>query len=360
VPRSRRTWLVLIRDVSHAAALPGNPALWAALILDPDTGMILGLSVQESEPAAAGAAVAAALSRTARPGRQPPPDLVLCAAGASASLVPALAQVGPGPAPPVHEVQIPAEAEDIFDSAVGHLAGRGQPVDPAMPEDWALLFAQGWAYRRAEPWRRWSDTAALAVTLDLPGVPDPQEYRAGILGRQDIQYGLVLSPGTQAPTGARPDRHRGPGEPGPDDAARVYGRLPAGTLLFYLDPPEEALPAEYRAKAFRYGWPGDADLLPLFAAASGDGVADVGRDDVRRLTLAIAAVIAHDARGLMRADGRGAQTSGGLPLGDGLPGRYRVRTAPPRPLAAQARTGQRRSASRFSARPPRGQQPRDR
>jgi hypothetical protein len=45
-----RTWLVLVRDVSHAISVSGHAELRAALVLDVATGLVRGVAVAPSEP----------------------------------------------------------------------------------------------------------------------------------------------------------------------------------------------------------------------------------------------------------------------------------------------------------------------
>lgn len=48
------------------------------------------------------------------------------------------------------------------------------------------------------------------------------------------------------------------------------------------------------AKAARYGWPVNANLTPVWLTTGPHGTADLDRTAVQRLTVAIAAVLAHD------------------------------------------------------------------
>ena len=57
----------------------------------------------------------------------------------------------------------------IFDSLVGHMAGRAQPTGPPSTEDWSLLVGQALAYLRAEPWMRWSGAVSLGLQLTVDG-----------------------------------------------------------------------------------------------------------------------------------------------------------------------------------------------
>ena len=124
-----------------------------------------------------------------------------------------------------------------------------------------------------------------------------------VLGNEGIQRGLVLSPGGSIPTGLST------WEPG----AEVP--MPPGTLMLHLDPRSE-LPPEYAAKAARYGWPADADLVPLLLTVRAEGPGDVGMADVHQLTVAIAAVLEHDRRGPV-VHRPGERTAGELRLAGG-------------------------------------------
>ena len=97
--------------------------------------------------------------------------------------------------------------------------------------------------------------------------------------------------------------------------------MPAGTVMFYLDPPHET-PPEFLAKAVRYGWPTDADLIPAWVVGGPDGPADLDQTAVHRLTLAITAVLTHDGESLDTT-----LTTGDLTLAGDVPGGFTVRPA---------------------------------
>ena len=97
--------------------------------------------------------------------------------------------------------------------------------------------------------------------------------------------------------------------------------VPGGTVMFYLDPPHET-PPEFLAKAVRYGWPTDADLVPAWVVGGPDGPADLDQAAVHRLTLAINAVITHD-----REPPDATVTTGELTLGGEIPGGFTVKPA---------------------------------
>jgi hypothetical protein len=274
------TWIVLIRDVSHAVRIDGEPCVLASLVLDADTGLIRGMSVARTDAEACDQAMRTALTQPA--GDLPPgrPVRVLCGVGHGQSVADQLAVVlDHGPVPEVTEVASD-EAEDVFDSLVGHMAGRTQPEEFPTPGDWAMLVDDhADAYRRAEPWQRWTgqDHFDLVVRID----DTPARYVTIVLGAEGVQRGLVLYPG-----GALPETLVGwrPGAP---------TSVPAGSLLFYLDPPAE-VPQEFRGKAARYGWPADASLVPVWLTTGPHGPADLDRTAAQRLTVAIAAILVHD------------------------------------------------------------------
>ena len=299
------TWIVLIRDVSHAVRIDGEACVVASLVLDADTGLVRGMSVDRAGADACARAMRTAL--TPPVGGLPPrrPIRVLCGVGQRESVAAQLAMVlGEGPLPGVTEV-VSAEAEDIFDSFVGHMTGRVQPEEFATPDDWAMLVDHADAYRRAEPWRRWTDRDHLDLVIRIDGTPT--RYLTIVIGAEGVQHGLILYPG-----GALPDRLGG-WQPG------AKSTVPAGAILFYLDPPDEA-PQEFIAKAARYGWPTDADLTPVWLTTGQQGPADLDRTAVQRLTVAIAAVLAHD-----RQPDRSGPTSGTCALAADRQGAYTAR-----------------------------------
>lgn len=117
------TWIVLIRDVSHAVRIDGESTVVASLVLDADTGLVRGTSVDRTGAGACAQAMRIALTQPA--GGLPPkrPTRVLCGVGHREPVAAQLAVVlGDGPLPETTEV-VSDEAEDIFDSFVGHMAG---------------------------------------------------------------------------------------------------------------------------------------------------------------------------------------------------------------------------------------------
>ena len=62
-----------------------------------------------------------------------------------------------------------------------------------------------------------------------------------------------------------------------------------GTLACTLDPWGDA-PPEIAARASRYGWPTEADLLPTFFGLDTERGRDFSADDARIFSVAVAAV----------------------------------------------------------------------
>ncbi|MDA8072162.1 MAG: hypothetical protein M0Z82_11355 [Actinomycetota bacterium] len=315
-----RRWLVLVRDVSHAISVRGHAELHAALVLDVATGLVRGVAVAPSELEALVDACRAA--RTKPAGSLPPgqPDRVLCAAELVHPVAEALGTLRPaGVLPPITEVVPGPEAEDIFDSFIGHMAGRAQPEEPPAPEDWRALVAQALALWRAEPWARWSDEIDLVLEVRVDG--EATRHAAVVMGNAGLQRGLALYPGEDVPTGLRDWQ---PGEPVP---------APPGTLLCLLDSPGEP-PPELTAKAVRYGWPTEAALVPVFLELGDDDAGELDRAAARRMTVAIAAVLAHDARGPVLAHPAREPTSATVVLGDGGRASFAIYQRPPEPERA--------------------------
>ena len=137
-------------------------------------------------------------------------------------------------------------------------------------------------------------------------------YVASVLGHERIQRGLVISPGRTLP---RAFRNWTPTRP---------MLVPAGTLMFRLDPPAE-LPRDIRDKALRYGWPKSARLSPLFLSVSGDSAADISRADAQRLTLAILAVLHIDQLRRTAIAPTKTPATGKLQLADGSVSTYSIK-----------------------------------
>jgi hypothetical protein len=59
------TWIVLIRDVSHAVRIDGESTVVASLVLDADTSLVRGMSVDRTGVGACAQAMRTALTRPA-------------------------------------------------------------------------------------------------------------------------------------------------------------------------------------------------------------------------------------------------------------------------------------------------------
>lgn len=265
----------MAREISDSVQVGGLRTVAAALGLDPATGLILGSGVAADPPAALGdLLVNVSSGPTDKTSGSP---RILCS--------PELASVIRACLPTVWRtaeivpVQPDVAAEDLFDSLVGHLAGRQQPGDMPSPEDWSMLFRQAQAFVEVAPWRRLADD--VHVHMDLR-VGSDSSHRVGIvLGNAGVTYGLALYPADAEPPG-------GPLRADPKAP-------PSGTLVMTLDP-ASALPAYLTAKARRYGWPETLALLPVFFAWTADGAADPSSGEVALLMIGLAAALAGDAQ----------------------------------------------------------------
>lgn len=295
---------MLARDVSGTVSVAGQEQVAASLILDAGTGLICAASVDESVRGACVEAARTALTTPAGPLLPQRPAIVIHDETFAEEVLAALVEVLSGPRMPVLRAgPIPAEAEDVFDSLVGHLAGRDQPAEQPDPQDWADLYAAAYAYCRARPWRLWSDADRLHLTLELDGATDGDDTRYAVIvyGGQGVQRGLAAVPATSTS--------------GPSSG------LSAGSLVLWLEPVDE-VPSQHRAKARRHGWPEDAELVPISVLVVSDGLGDLDVASARRLTLALTAVTGHC--GPRRSD----TTAGTLTFADGASARYTLSDVP--------------------------------
>lgn len=309
------TWLVLSRDVSDSVRIDGEPHVRVAMVLDMDTGLVRGVAAGTAESDAVARAVEMGLTKPA--GSLPPgrPDEVLCAPDLEAQVVDILASLIAGDRlPPVRAIGPPADAEDIFDSFVAHMSGRPQPAVPPSSSDWELLYRRAFEFYRAAPWTRWDDGVVLALEASIESTDGG--WAAVVMGNSGIQHGLVLTPGGHIRAGLDG------WEPGLSVA------MPSGTLSLLLDPPSD-LPSDLRNKAFRYGWPRDADLVPAALRIGRDGGGDPGEADTQLLAVALAAVTAHDTRGPVAIGSTNHVTKGEIVLGNGRTANFSIAQQPP-------------------------------
>lgn len=289
----------------------------AALVLHAETGLVLGISIAGTTAEALAGAFEAALTRPAEDLMPAPPTRVVALVEAAPEVRKAIAASTFG-SPELVEAEFMDEAEDIFDSLIGHLAGRAQPDEPPSSGDWSHLVGQSVEFLRAEPWSRWSDVVPLSLRLTVEGTV--VDYVAIVMGNAGVQRGLALYPGMTMPPGLR--------SPGPmDGPAAALAVTPSGTLLLMLDRPGET-PQEYAQKALRYGWPSDAAYLPTWVGVEQDGPSDLSGEAARRLQVALAAVVALDARGPVLA-GQAATTTGRVALADDAHGEFVISQQPP-------------------------------
>jgi hypothetical protein len=311
--------MVLLRDVSHAVHVAGEDRIMAALVLHAETGLVLGVSISGTPAEALAGAFDAALTNHAADLPPAPPARVVSLVEVASEVRKAVAAASFG-SPQLIEAGSFAEAEDIFDGLVGHMAGRAQPTEPPSIEDWSLLLGQSLAYVRAEPWARWSDVVPLGLQVTVDGTA--ASYVAIVMGNAGVQRGLALYPGMTLPPGLC--------SPGPKPGqAPALETTPSGTLLLMLDRPAETLD-EFAEKALRYGWPADAAYLPTFVGVGPDGPSDLASADAQRLQVALAAVVAIDSRGPVLAEAARV-TTGRVALADGASGDFVITQRPPSP-----------------------------
>jgi len=311
-----RTWMALVRDVSHVARAPGQDQMMAGLVLHAETGLVLGISIAGTTAEALAGAFETALTRPADDLAPAPPTRVVCMVETAPQVRKAIAANTFG-SPELVEAEFMEEAEDIFDSLIGHLAGRAQPDEPPSSGDWSHLVGQSAEFLRAEPWSRWSDVVPLSLQLTVHRTV--ANYVAIVMGNAGVQRGLALYPGMTMPAGLRSPGLTGPGA--------ALAATPSGTLLLMLDPPEEA-PQEFAEKAFRYGWPTDAAYLPTWVGVEDDRPSDLSGVDCRRLQVALAAVVAIDSRGPVLAGVAGG-TTGRVALANDSHGDFVISQQPP-------------------------------
>jgi hypothetical protein len=309
------TWLVLTRDISDSVRIDGEPSVRAGMVLDMETGLVRGVAAGTTESEAVAQAFKMGLTTPAGGLPPGPPDEVLCTCELVGHISELLAPLVVGDRlPPVRPIEPPAEAEDIFDSFVGHMSGRPQPSEPPSPSDWALLYARALDFYRAAPWTRWHDGIVLALQTSIESTDEG--WAAVVMGNSGIQHGLVLYPGGEIPAGLDD------WEPG------LSVPMPPGTLSLMLDPPSE-LPSDLRNKAFRYGWPPDAELVPAVLRLGREGGGDPGEADAQLLAVVLAAVTAHDTRGPVAVGSAHQATEGEIVIGDGRTASFSIVQKPP-------------------------------
>lgn len=169
------------------------------------------------------------------------------------------------------------------------LRGNSLPGERPETSDWTTFIGMCQRYLAAEPWQRWQvpDQLSLLVRLD----EKPARFVAVIVGSNDTERGLMLYPGGAVPSGLY-DHELGGMPPMPD-----------GTLLLLFDG-DGGAPGSYAARATTHGWPTDSDVIPVLVTGGAGPFADPGRDDVRHVSLALAAILAHDEPQLPAADHR--------------------------------------------------------
>ena len=310
-----RTWLVLLRDISHAVHVPDEPRVVASLVFEMETGVVLSSAVAGQEEDVLQQALEMALLRPTDGLAKRPPDHILCNSGIApllkAKVLDKMSQVAT--LPPISEVQVVREAEDVFDSLVGHMAGRRHAEELAAPSDWQLLFDYALRFYERKVWSRWSDDVDLLVEVMI-GTRN-SKYCAVVLGHEGIQHGVILYPGTGPPAGLREGHSTHP------------PAMPERTLMLNFDPFDD-VPAEFGMKASRYGWPAASALVPIFLTVDGTEPGEPGRNEVKVLSVALAALLKHDAAGPTFVEVGPKITSGKVELAEGESASFTIRQLP--------------------------------
>jgi hypothetical protein len=287
-------WLVLARDVSDSVHVAGQPTVAAAIVMDDERGLILASGLDTVPSGAVRDALRSATSQAGRPAR------ILCPSDLARDVRAQLPAVGLTSELAIVDPSF--EVEDVFDSLVGHLAGRQQPTEMPSPEEWSMLFRQTQVFAAIQPWLRVADSVLLRIELRMAGV-DAQGIGV-VLGNAGIAYGFALYPSDATPPRSMPTGNIAP--------------PPPGTLILTLDP-ASALPAHLVAKARRYRWPATLPLSPVFFAIADEGAAaDLSSPQVAHLTIALAAALDYD-----RAQPSSAST-GEIILSGSRRGQYRL------------------------------------
>jgi len=165
------------------------------------------------------------------------------------------------------------------------------------------------------PEGRWHDTDLLALEMAIDS--DCRRYTAVVMGNAGIQRGLAVYPGEQLPVGLE---DWVPGRPPPTSS---------GALALTLDPPVD-LPPDLRAKALRYGWPPEAELVPVALRFGPDGEGgDPSDSEVQTLVVAMAAVTVHDARGPLLVHPTADPSTGAVSLAGGRKATFSITLEPP-------------------------------
>lgn len=274
------TWIVLCRDVSESVRIRGQAQVWLALVLDAATGLALAVRPGASQREVLYDACACAATSPA-PGAPPPgrPGEVWARAVLVPDVEAALAAALADP-PPVTPTGVIGEAEDILDSLVATLSGRGHVLDPPSPPQWRLLYVALARLADQRPWERWDDDQPMRVELTVGG--RRSSWVAVVMGAAEIQRGLALYPGRRMPRALT------------DPTSTPEQATVPGSLLVFLDEADEC-PTEAIDKALREGWPDELDVFP--ACVRIDEAGDPAPlDEAAAVTLhgLTVAVLAHD------------------------------------------------------------------
>lgn len=307
------TWLVLERDVSESVEIKGQRRTELALVLDADNGLVVATVVGTSAGDVIRRALKDALVRPAPPLKKAVPHRLVTAPDLVDHVQSAVGVLSKLATADLVEGMEMWEAEEVFDSLVGHMEGRAQPGDPPSVADWHLVYDAMSRYADAAPWERWSDSECFDMRLDI-GNGEWLGRSAVVLGAAGIQRGLnvLLDHAHLAKFEELAERN--------DPGANPLEVLEA-SLIVHLDPWRDThgLAA---VKARRFGWASHARLVPSLFTVRDGGPADLSGDDARLLALATHALLAQDAKSLSVVGG--PPETGTIQFGDGVAGRFEV------------------------------------
>ena len=266
-----QSWIVLWQDAKGSVTVQGHKRVFVGMVLDADSGLILGGGVGPDARTVIVSGLRDAVSQSE------PPATIVCQPGGAAQVESVVDELGLGCL--VVAADLPAEAEEILDTMLADLSGYRASHEPPSAQTWRALMEAAVDYCEVKPWVRIPDTIALPMELAIG--KRRVRYRAVVLGQAQVEFGLWLVPD---------------GSP-PISQLAGTSTLPAGSLgMTLMASPDSAV---LTRRAHRFGWPPKTDRIPFFFSAHESGGGEPNQEQADHLLLAMAAVQAFD-----RADHR--------------------------------------------------------
>jgi hypothetical protein len=305
--RGHATWLLLQRDLGDLIPTGDSAATVSTLILDPGKGVMLAAEIGVGGSESLVAALGKARLSTAG-GRQGAPTTIRCPRELVTSVRLHLAVLR-SDAPVAIEETIPGDdAEDTFDQVVSLLLGVEPQMPMPHPDDTRMLYALALRFLMAAPWNAWTDEDRITITTRIADAGST--VVAIVLGAEEVHQGLLVGASSTADAGHVTVEESG------------EGVIVPGTLVVHYEPD---LPRPFRERAYRYGWPASATVVPLMAMAGREGMCTLTMEDTRRLVTVLSGVT--EAANLHRGGGVPGAVAGGLTLADGTRTEYVVTAA---------------------------------